>query len=101
MHAHMKFVAQFLLARLAWGLVGNMNGEYLLSETPKGNTSKFPTQYRDYPRGAEFFDVTGPVVSTLYSQVYWAGQDVRRGAAYTPKVWLRERERERERDSGF
>jgi len=50
----------------------NQNGEYFLSNTPKGNLSKFPTHYKDYPGGVYSFDVLSPVVSTLYSQVWWA-----------------------------
>jgi len=53
----------------------NMNGEYLLSQTPNGhNTQKlFPAQYRDYPRGAEYFDLYSPMIKSLYSQVFWTG----------------------------
>jgi len=53
----------------------NMNGEYLLSQTPHGNNTQhlFPTQYRDYPRGAEYFDVYSPEIQSLYSQVFWKG----------------------------
>ena len=47
----------------------NQNGEYFLSSTPKGNASKFPTHFKDYPGGVMSFDVLSPVVSTLYSQV--------------------------------
>eukprot|EP00462_Mataza_sp_D1_P020249 CAMPEP_0175139606 /NCGR_PEP_ID=MMETSP0087-20121206/11003_1 /TAXON_ID=136419 /ORGANISM="Unknown Unknown, Strain D1" /LENGTH=748 /DNA_ID=CAMNT_0016422649 /DNA_START=31 /DNA_END=2277 /DNA_ORIENTATION=- len=50
----------------------NMNGAYFLSATPKAkNTSAFPTNYRDYPGGVEYFDVYSPPISTLYSQVFW------------------------------
>ena len=47
-----------------------MNGRYQLSETKNSNTSKYP-DYRDYPGGVEYFDVYSPVISQLYSQVYW------------------------------
>jgi hypothetical protein len=49
----------------------NMNGVYQLSETQHSNTSKYPQQYRDSPGGAEYFDVYSPLISQLYSQVYW------------------------------
>jgi len=52
----------------------NMNGDYVISRTPKGgDTSKFPTQYRNYPRGVDYFDVYSPEISQLYSQVFWKG----------------------------
>jgi hypothetical protein len=47
-----------------------MNGRYQLSETGGSNTSKYP-DYRDYPGGVEYFDVYSPLISQLYSQVYW------------------------------
>ena len=49
----------------------NMNGRYQLTETATSNTSKFP-DYRDYPGGAQYFDVYSPLISQLYSQVYWS-----------------------------
>ena len=51
----------------------NMNGIYALSSTPKQDVSKFPKQYRDYPGGANYFDVYSPVITSLYSQVFWKG----------------------------
>ena len=53
----------------------NMNGDYLLSPTPKGPNvqEKFPTQFKDYPRGVESFDIYSPLVRTYYSQVFWKG----------------------------
>ena len=53
----------------------NMNGEYQLSTTPGGNASRFPTHFKDYPRGVEMFEVYSPNINTLYSQVFWAGLD--------------------------
>ena len=49
----------------------NMNGEYPLSATPgsKNMSGLFPNQYRDYPGGAEMFEVYSPPITTLYSQV--------------------------------
>ena len=52
----------------------NMNGEYLLADTPgqagKGNWS---TSFKDYPGGVESFDFyLGPVTST-YGEVFWTG----------------------------
>jgi hypothetical protein len=54
----------------------NMNGDYLLSQTPHGNgtQAKFPTHFANY-RGVESFDVYSPEISTLYSQVFWKGLD--------------------------
>ena len=55
--------------------VPNMNGEYVLSATPQseGTQEKFPLNFKDYPNGVEHFDVYSPVVTSLYSQVYWTG----------------------------
>lgn len=49
----------------------NMNGVYPLSATPgsKDMDKLFPNQYRDYPGGAEMFEVYSPPITTLYSQV--------------------------------
>jgi hypothetical protein len=48
-----------------------MNGEYLLSSTPKAPTSKWSTSFKDYPGGAESFTLyAGPITST-YSEVFW------------------------------
>ena len=51
----------------------NMNGDYILSQTPKGHDTqtKFPTHYRDYPLGADYFDIYSPLITSLYSQVFW------------------------------
>eukprot|EP00040_Diaphanoeca_grandis_P037212 m.241412 g.241412 ORF g.241412 m.241412 type:complete len:883 (+) comp33774_c0_seq2:100-2748(+) len=53
----------------------NMNGEYILSLTPNGQGAKekFPTNYKDYPYGVEYFDVYSPPITSLYSQVFWTG----------------------------
>ena len=50
----------------------NMNGAYELSATPGAPTGKgFPTDFKDYPGGVEFFDVYhGPITST-YGKVWW------------------------------
>lgn len=54
----------------------NMNGKYILSQTPHGHSENlFPEQYRDYPRGVEYFDIYSPLISQLYSQVFWKGLD--------------------------
>jgi hypothetical protein len=50
----------------------NMNGDFVLSATPGSDMSKFPKAYKDYPGGAESFDVWSPPITTLYSQVWWA-----------------------------
>jgi len=48
----------------------NMNGEYLTSDTPNAK-GKFPTEWKNYPGGVEYFDVYhGPITST-YGQVWW------------------------------
>ena len=47
-----------------------MNGEYHTSSTPNAPGS-FPTDFKNYPGGVEYFDVYhGPITST-YSQVWW------------------------------
>jgi len=53
----------------------NLNGDYILSQTPGGHDTqaKFPTHYKDYPGGAISFDVYSPLISQLYSQVFWKG----------------------------
>lgn len=65
-----------LAARLGNGNhMDNMNGDYILSATPKGQdvNSKFPTHYKDYPRPVEYFEVYSPPITQLYSQVFWKG----------------------------
>ena len=49
-----------------------MNGKYSLSRTPGAPTDKtFPTDFKDYPGGVEYFEVYhGPITST-YGQVWW------------------------------
>eukprot|EP00038_Savillea_parva_P006493 m.164130 g.164130 ORF g.164130 m.164130 type:complete len:753 (-) comp12385_c0_seq1:70-2328(-) len=50
----------------------NMNGEYVLSKTPGAPADKsFPTNYKDYPGGVEYFDVYHGPITSLYSQVWW------------------------------
>jgi hypothetical protein len=51
----------------------NMNGKYLFSLTPNATMDGFPAQYKDYPRGVEYFDIYSPEISSLYSQVFWKG----------------------------
>eukprot|EP00041_Stephanoeca_diplocostata_P021125 m.486046 g.486046 ORF g.486046 m.486046 type:complete len:898 (+) comp21742_c0_seq1:58-2751(+) len=55
----------------------NMNGKYILSQTPHGvdTQNKFPPQYKDYPGGVEYFDVYSPPITSYYSQVFWTGLD--------------------------
>jgi len=49
-----------------------MNGEYILSLTPNSKTQdKFPSHFKDYPGGAEYFDIYSPKITSLYSQVFW------------------------------
>eukprot|EP00040_Diaphanoeca_grandis_P019959 m.105756 g.105756 ORF g.105756 m.105756 type:complete len:792 (-) comp27674_c0_seq2:460-2835(-) len=50
----------------------NMNGEYMFSPTPGATPGLFPKHYKDYPGGAESFDVYSPPITTLYSQVWWS-----------------------------
>eukprot|EP01079_Euglenida_sp_SAG-EU17-18_P007241 gene7241-6831_t len=50
----------------------NMNGDYDLAVTPGGKAGLFPASYKDYPGGAEYYDVYSPPMTTLYSQVWWA-----------------------------
>jgi len=50
----------------------NMNGEYVISRTPRANASiPFSANYSQYPGGTEYFDVYSPPITTLYSQVFW------------------------------
>ena len=51
----------------------NMNGFYPLSQTPHGDVSKFPSSYAAYGRDIQSFDVYSPLISQLYSQVFWKG----------------------------
>jgi hypothetical protein len=53
----------------------NLNGAYILSQTPRAEHTqqRFPSNYKDYPGGAEYFDVYSPEISSLYSQVFWKG----------------------------
>ena len=49
----------------------NMNGEYLLSGTPKAPKPTWSTSFKDYPGGVESFTVyAGPIKST-YAEVFW------------------------------
>ena len=48
----------------------NMNGEYLLAQTPNGK-GNWSTSFKDYPGGVESFEFyAGPVKST-YGEVFW------------------------------
>eukprot|EP00966_Prymnesium_polylepis_P050771 1175620-Prymnesium_polylepis.1 len=49
-----------------------MNGKYSLSRTPGAPAGKtFPTDFKDYPGGVDYFEVYhGPITST-YGQVWW------------------------------
>lgn len=49
-----------------------MNGDYEIAQTKTSNTSKFPSNYRDYPGGVQYFDVYSPMIVQRYSQVFWA-----------------------------
>ena len=50
----------------------NMNGPYLLTKTADAPPGKgFPTNFGEYPGGAEFFDVYHGPIKTVYSQVWW------------------------------
>jgi hypothetical protein len=50
----------------------NMNGAYVISPSggadPNATKSLFPTNFKDYPNGVEFFEIYSPTISTLYSQ---------------------------------
>lgn len=50
-----------------------MNGEYIFTQTPGATAGKFPRTFSDYPDGVESFDVYSPLISQLYSQVFWKG----------------------------
>lgn len=50
----------------------NMNGEHLLSKTPKAPAGRsFPTAFSEYPGGVEYFEVYHGPITTRYSQVWW------------------------------
>jgi len=49
----------------------NMNGEYPFAPMPGGKPGLFPKAYRDYPGGAEYYEVVSEPMTTLYSQVWW------------------------------
>merc|ERR1719433_838916 len=72
MHLLLNLLFSFLALGGSPSKEPNMNGEYILSSTPGGDPSKpFPTQYKDYPGGTEYFDVWSPPIKSLYSQVFW------------------------------
>ena len=72
----LRAMVAFSCCFLVFG-TANMNGDYLLSQTPHGNATqaKFPTHFENYPGGVESFDIYSPEISTLYSQVFWKGLD--------------------------
>ena len=70
----------------------NMNGDYVLSKTPGVRAltlsrraatvshrnlvqapaeGSFPTDFKDYPGGVEYFDVYHGPITSVYSQVWW------------------------------
>ena len=50
----------------------NMNGGYLITKTPGAPDNKtFPTDFKDYPGGVDYFDVYHGPIKTLYSQIFW------------------------------
>ena len=49
----------------------NMNGAYPFATMPGGKPGLFPEAYKDYPHGAEFYEVLSEPMTTLYSQVWW------------------------------
>ena len=53
----------------------NMNGQYVISKTPKAGPAKYNTNWAEYKNelgGVEYFEAyVGPFTS-LYSQVWWA-----------------------------
>ena len=49
----------------------NMNGQYVLSSTPNGKPGLFPSNFKDYPGGVEYFDWVSKPMTTRYSQVWW------------------------------
>ena len=52
----------------------NMNGNfYPLSNTPHSDVSKFPKSFAQYGRNIQSFDVYSPLITQLYSQVFWKG----------------------------
>eukprot|EP00658_Telonema_sp_P-2_P022442 TRINITY_DN18969_c0_g1_i6.p1 TRINITY_DN18969_c0_g1~~TRINITY_DN18969_c0_g1_i6.p1 ORF type:complete len:756 (-),score=152.50 TRINITY_DN18969_c0_g1_i6:372-2639(-) len=68
----LALLATLAAAKIAPTSVPNMNGEYMLADTPGSHASaNWSTSFKDYPGGVEFFEVyAGPITST-YSQVFW------------------------------
>ena len=49
-----------------------MNGEYFRSETGTEVGARHQTRpYHEYPGGVRYFDAYSPIISSLYSQVFW------------------------------
>jgi hypothetical protein len=60
-------VSFFLLGLGAFGFE-NMNGEYVISPTPKA-FGNYSTKWSEYPGGVEYFEVYMGPITSLYSQV--------------------------------
>ena len=48
----------------------NMNGEYLLAQTPRGH-GNWTTNFKDYPGGVESFTFYAGPINSTYSEVFW------------------------------
>lgn len=48
----------------------NMNGEYLLAQTPRGH-GNWSTNFKDYPGGVESFTIYAGPINSTYSEVFW------------------------------
>lgn len=49
----------------------NMNGEYLLASTPKGDVKSWSTAFKDYPGGVEQFTIYTDPINSTYGEVFW------------------------------
>ena len=63
------FLALLLAGALASDVPVNMNGEYLIANPNSASGATFNTQYSS--RGAEYFDVYSPPITTVYAEVFW------------------------------
>eukprot|EP00494_Astrolonche_serrata_P029595 UN29862 len=62
----MLFVASLLLVGV---YSENMNGEYTIGNPNKLSKVQYSTNFSDH--NMEYFDMYSPIISTLYSQVFW------------------------------
>ena len=74
LHYFSLFLCVLTCATAAHPYQPNMNGNYYpLTNTPHSNVSKFPKTFAAYGRNITSFDIYSPLISQLYSQVFWKG----------------------------